>query len=100
MVAYNPEVIQEFADKLYSRADAIVIGWTAIGALGGFVLGSLMGGGGIRLFMLFAGGAIGYAIGLQRAFLLKLQAQEALCQVQIERNTRADTGGTVAAATE
>jgi hypothetical protein len=96
VISYDPNVIQEFADKLYSRADAIVVGWTAVGALGGFVVGSMMGGGGMRLFLLFLGGAIGYAAGMQRAFLLKLQAQQALCQVQIERNTRADAEASIA----
>ena len=32
---------------------------------------------------------IGVAFGLEKAFLLKLQAQTALCQLQIEANTRA-----------
>lgn len=33
-------------------------------------------------------GLIGYVLGIQRAFALKLQAQTALCQVKIEENTR------------
>lgn len=33
-------------------------------------------------------GLIGYAIGTEKAFQLKLQAQTALCQVKIEENTR------------
>jgi hypothetical protein len=88
MVSYDPNVIQEFADKLYSRADAIVLGWMALSALVGFFVGAMLGGGPLRLLLIFLGGAIGYAVGMQRAFLLKLQAQQALCQVQIEQNTR------------
>lgn len=100
MVSYDPNVIQEFADKLYARADAIVVGWTAVGALAGFVLGSLMGGGGTRIVLIFLAGAIGYAVGMQRAFLLKLQAQQALCQVEIERNTRTEARSPNAAAAD
>ncbi len=34
------------------------------------------------------GGGIGYVVGQQRAFWFRLQAQLALCQAQIEENTR------------
>ena len=34
-------------------------------------------------------GIIGLGQGLERGFVLRLQAQTALCQMQIERNTRA-----------
>jgi hypothetical protein len=34
------------------------------------------------------GGLMGFAIGSQRAFWYKLQAQLALCQMTIEKNTR------------
>lgn len=33
-------------------------------------------------------GLLGWALGRERAFVLKLQAQTALCQTQIELNTR------------
>jgi hypothetical protein len=44
------------------------------------------------------GGAMGYAIGTEKAFTLRLQAQVALCQVQIEANTRAQAARHSAAA--
>jgi hypothetical protein len=34
------------------------------------------------------GAILGYAVGSERAFSLRLAAQTALCQAQIERNTR------------
>jgi len=34
------------------------------------------------------GGALGAVVGNNRAFALRLMAQTALCQMQIERNTR------------
>jgi hypothetical protein len=93
MAKYDAGVIQAFADDLYRRADTIVIvnaliflvvggaaGLAAFGKLGA-LLGALIGGG------------IGYYLGVQRAFLLKLQAQTALCQAQIERNTQSSNNG-------
>ena len=62
------------------------------------VIGLLVGGGAgyaaeatvgtITIIGVVLGGAIGYVWGTQRAFILKLQAQTALCQVRIEENTR------------
>ena len=48
------------------------------------------------------GGALGVVVGSNRAFALRLMAQTALCQMQIERNTRPAAGddGTGAAAAE
>jgi hypothetical protein len=37
-------------------------------------------------------GALGFKVGQQKAFALRLQAQVALCQVQIEANTRGEGG--------
>ena len=44
--------------------------------------------GAITIIGVVLGGAIGYVWETQRAFILKLQAQTALCQVKIEENTR------------
>ena len=42
------------------------------------------------IFIVFAifTGALGYGMGREKAFLIKLQAQIALCQAKIEENTR------------
>src|SRR5260221_4840880 len=101
-VTYDPAVIQKFAERLYGRATSIVVTSTLIG----LVVGLLVGGGiAVAMAKQSPGGqpevglpiAIGAGIGalfglfrgLERAFLLKLEAQKALCQVQIETNTRA-----------
>jgi len=85
---YDPAVIQEFADSLYAQATRIVFAWTALGVLIGFGGGCVAGKsevyGVIGAALL---GVLGHAIGTSRAFLLKLQAQTALCQVKIEQNT-------------
>ncbi|MEA2342460.1 MAG: hypothetical protein QOF63_629 [Thermoanaerobaculia bacterium] len=93
MAAYDPSVILTFADKLYEQAagmegaytmGGVVIGG-AIGAVLGGVAGSTLMGG---IIAAIVGGAIAWQIGRQKAAALRLQAQVALCQVQIEANTR------------
>ncbi|MCU0623023.1 MAG: hypothetical protein MUF53_04060 [Gemmatimonadaceae bacterium] len=87
MVRYDPQVIQTFADALYRRAAFITYLFAGIGAVIGLAAGSMKGG-----FMTFLAAAIlgiaGYVIGLSRSLSLKLLAQTALCQVEIEKNTR------------
>jgi hypothetical protein len=93
-ISYDETVIGEFARRLYQRATTIIV----LCALVGIIVGGLVGaaaarpaggdGGGLIMFFVLIGGLIGFAIGRERAFMLKLQAQVALCQVQIERNTR------------
>lgn len=87
---YNPELIQKLADKLYSQAKTSIV----LGTLIGFVAGGLFGfsashesatGGVIGVVL---GSIVGYLLGQSRAFSLRVQAQMALCQRQIELNTR------------
>lgn len=95
MVQYDPTVIQTNAQRLYKKAGMIVVTATLCGALlggiGGFFLMATVDGVfkwvvlGAPLLLL---GALGYAIGSARAFVLRLMAQTSLCQVQIEINTR------------
>lgn len=88
MPSYDPKIIQTFADGLYSRATMIVVVnvlfFAALGGAGGYFL---FHGSGTAV-LLAVGAAVGYYLGSQRAFLLKFQAQTALCQVEIERNIR------------
>lgn len=100
--AYDPRIIEQFADKLYRKASAFVAGsvvvGTALGAAFGAVpltslgeawpIPSLFGFATLLLGGLF-GGVIGYVIGDTRSFGYRLQAQTALCQLQTERNTAA-----------
>lgn len=102
MVKYEPEIIQKFATKLYSRANSIVGTWTLGLGLVFLILGVLVGAS-VKdasafkdaaliptgaLVGLVVGLIVGYTIGSSRAFVLKLQAQQALCMVQIEANAR------------
>jgi hypothetical protein len=89
-VTYDETVIVEFANRLYARSTFIVVLYLALGAaLGaavaaGFSLPLLLGG--------CVGAVLGGIFGNERAFALRLMAQTALCQLQIERNTRTSTG--------
>ena len=87
---YNPELIQKLADKLYSQANTTVALATLLGLIvggfGGFSASQEFGV--AAIIGLVLGGVIGYLIGQSRAFMLRVQAQVALCQRQIEYNTR------------
>ena len=97
MALYESTVIHTFADRLYQQASRIVAQYVVMGLLIGGGIG-LAFGLAARLnstAMLVVAGvgaviasAIGYSIGDQKAFALKLMAQQALCQLQIEYNTR------------
>jgi hypothetical protein len=90
-MGYDPEVVEEFAQRLYARAHRLAVISTVLGLVSGAVLLGAMARG-VGTGELLIGGAIGailgHAIGRERGFSLRLQAQTALCQLQIERNTR------------
>lgn len=97
MVVYDPDIIQEFAERLYSRADFVVLRDTLIGTVVGLLLGVgahkvlTMNPSSLMMMAIGAGavfGLIGWVSGNDKAFMLRLQAQTALCQLQIELNTR------------
>jgi hypothetical protein len=98
--AYDPKVIEQFAEKLYRKASSFVAGSVVIGAALGAAFGavpltSLGDAWPIPSYLGFAtlllgslvGAIIGYVIGDTRSFGYRLQAQSALCQLQSERNT-------------
>jgi len=93
-MTYSSSYIYKFAARLYRTAQLIVFFCTLIGLAVGGASGYMGARGRWADEQLFAvigaliGGAIGLAIGVERAFWLKLQAQVALCQVRIEENTR------------
>lgn len=98
--SYDPRVIEQFADKLYRKASSFVAGSIVVaGALGaafGAVPLTSLGDAwpvpsafGVATLLVGAlcGAIVGYVIGDTRSFGYRLQAQAALCQLQIERNT-------------
>jgi hypothetical protein len=98
--SYDPRVIEQFAEKLYRKASAFVAGSVVIGAALGAAFGAIpltslgaswpipsLFGFATLLVGGLVGAVIGYVIGDTRSFGYRLQAQAALCQLQIERNT-------------
>lgn len=107
MTAYDDNVLQQYADALYREAKWVAF-WMAVTFGGVTFLISLAIAGGIALLpnaginddganiemiavsvATVLGAFVGLGIGRQKAFRLKLQAQQILCQRQIEINTRA-----------
>ena len=92
MARYDSAVIHEFADSLYFQAELGVLTYTIGGLAVGVGLGNIISETvGAIIGAVFLG-ALGYFSGQSRAFQLKLEAQVALCQVQIEENTRRVSG--------
>jgi len=116
MAQYDPKVIYKFATRLYSRAQVLVLVYTLLGLLIGAGLGKvytaytelnttpsnmLLNAFGLgqlssqpnpyptnwTLIGALTAGLLGFWIGWNKAFILKLQAQTALCQAKIEENT-------------
>jgi hypothetical protein len=101
MPQFDPRIIQQHAQELYDRADDLVWQAAVAGAMGGGVAGFLGGvvlrNAGVAFLppLVWAAAAallVGYraAVSAQReAFRLRLEAQQALCQLMIEQNTSA-----------
>jgi hypothetical protein len=85
MAAYDRDVIYEFANRLYSKAETVTFSYTIIGILLGGSACLFSKTSGVILAVIF--GIIGFLIGNEKAFWYKLQAQVALCQAEIETNT-------------
>lgn len=103
MTQYDPSIIQSFANGLYAQADALershAITYGALGcllgALGGYFFGvAIINDWGALLALpvaaaaAVAGAKHGAEVGRRKGFGLRLRAQTALCQVQIELNGR------------
>ena len=97
-VMYDETIIYTGVERLYARANTRIATYTLLGVGIGLSIGYVMAGllGEVAewrmpyealCILLFAG--IGFSIGRERAFVLRLQAQTALCQLKIEENTRA-----------
>jgi hypothetical protein len=101
IINYDESVIVMHADLLYRRARTIALVLTAFGALTSVLATWLLLRMGflwtqhpdsalpVILLATIVGGLCGWAVGDARAVTLRLSAQLALCQLQVERNTRA-----------
>jgi len=95
MIEYDPNVIQEYAKGLYEQSRSVVTCYFFIGIFLGMLVFWKVSE--ILVadfdFLIIAigvliGGVIGYGTGKSRAFEMKLAAQQALCQVEIAKNTK------------
>jgi hypothetical protein len=105
-LSYDALVLKSYADRLYQEAKMITL-TTTLRYLGVMFLVSFVpvwvlhatGAAlqndqahsvavGVSVFLMFIATMIGVERGMSRAFQLKLEAQQVLCQVAIEQNTR------------
>lgn len=89
---YDPATIQDLAQKLCARAQSAIWIYPLSGLFLGFIIGVGIGGSARMPLapLICAGGfcIIGVFVGVERAALLRLQAQAALCQAKIESHAR------------
>jgi hypothetical protein len=112
---YEPDILEEFADRLYRQAGELKSQYILGGVFGGILFGALIGPGVVFAQALIEsakanpgdvfpmavvgaficavpGGIAGFYSAREKIFELKFKAQQTLCQLQIEKNTRrADT---------
>jgi hypothetical protein len=93
-VKYDSQLIQKLADRLYAEADRAVVQSTVVATMVGVIAGYVIAAvtrvptvGFVIVCAVVAGG-IGYVRGREKAFTLRWQAQQALCLMHTERNTR------------
>lgn len=89
---FDPDAIESFRRHVDSRTIVIVSAYTILGLLIGFMLAAGLFGREGQLSWLAAGSVVGaglgYLLGADRAFMLRLQAQMTLFQAHIEANTQ------------
>jgi len=109
LTAYDPLLLKSYADRLYQQARMIAV-TTAVRYLAGMFLCSLVPvwflhatntalqndqaysiGIGASLVLMIVATMVGVERGMNRAFQLKLEAQQILCLVSIEQNTRQES---------
>lgn len=93
-VKYDSHLIQDFADRLYFESGRVVMQSTVMAAFLGVIAGLVIAvlthvqtTGFVSVCTVLAG-CMGYVRGREKAFSLKLQAQQALCHMYTEKNTR------------
>jgi len=96
--AFDPAIMEQFAQQLLRKADSVRVGSAVTGGVVGVIFGAVpltplasvwpipaIFGFATILLGALAGVLVGYVIGEGRAFRLRVQAQTALFQVDIER---------------
>ncbi len=93
-VKYDYQLIQKFADRLYAEGNRVVFHSTVVATMVGIIAGYVIAAvthvqtiGFVLVCAVLAWG-MGYVRGREKAFTLKMQAQQTLCLMYTERNTR------------
>src|SRR5439155_18186768 len=99
---YDPEMIEQYAARLYGRASLVRVGAAVAGVMTGAFFGAIpltslgeawpiphMFGFATLLVGAVLGGLIGFVVGDARATGYRLHAQAALCQLQAVRHSAA-----------
>jgi hypothetical protein len=98
---YDALLMQSLANRFNSQAKIVVVKYTIIGATlfsAVFYFAASLGHNTVDIFTvaptkslgvgLLIGVVVGFILGQRKSYQLTLQAQIALCQLQIEKNTR------------
>lgn len=95
MAEYDPKVIQDYAEGLYKQSKSVTTCYFFIGIFAAILIFSkiseiLMGEFDFLIIAIgvFLGSVMGLFAGRNRAFEMQLEAQQALCQVEIQENTK------------
>ncbi len=95
MAEYDAKIIEEMADRLYNSARWKIAQWMGglalVGFTAGFGIGQAMSAtspAGTAMLPMIIAAFLGHGIGKEKTFLIRLEAQQFLLQLQIERNTR------------
>ena len=95
---FDPSIMEQFAEQLLRKADSVRVGSAVVGGVIGVIFGAVpltplasvwpipaIFGFATILLGALAGVLVGYVVGEGRAFRLRVQAQTALFQVDIEK---------------
>jgi hypothetical protein len=96
---YDPTLLNDLANKLQTGTKRVVLIFTVMGALMGAAVGSYIYMATttesklqVALWTVMLA-VFGWVVGRERAFTMSVRAQEILCQLRIEENTRAKAAG-------
>ena len=88
MVTYDAKLLREYADRLHRSASQTLVMYSLAGTVTGASVGLVSHDLEQTVVAAILVGILGYLMGKGKASRAKLEAQLALCQVQIEENTR------------
>ena len=103
MVEYNPVVLKDFADKIYRKADWIIIQWAIAGLFAGIILGFFVSNmmddieeeqdinesvtiitDNVCFLFIEIGCVFGISVGLEKTLEMRANAQLILCHKEME----------------